>query len=158
MKELFDSLPITAQSVDYLLDTCFLFYILEHRQEKRLIRFCGDNNVALSTFTIEEFVHHHHHMSHEVKTRIRHLLNNGLSLSVVDVPVSPGDPAGERSFVSSVDDRLLSLIPDPSDAVLFAVAIRHHANLITRDKHHLFTTVLENYSHDLGLSVLNNFP
>lgn len=158
MKELFDKLPEVEGTVDYLLDTCFLFYVLDHHLEKRLVEFCNANVVGLSSFTVEEFVHHHHHMSHEVKTRIRHLLNNGVSLKMVDVAVSPGNPEGERSFVSSVDAKLLSIIPDPSDAVLFATALKYDADVITRDKHHLFTTALENYSGQKGIKVLNNFP
>ncbi|MFP4118950.1 MAG: hypothetical protein ACLFTH_02745 [Candidatus Woesearchaeota archaeon] len=158
MKELFDKLPQKTGPVDYLIDTCFLFYVLENRLEKRFVEFCNDYVVAISSFNIEEFVHHHHHMSHEVKIRIRHLLNNGLSLSRLPVPVSPGNPETEKCFVSSIDNHLLSIIPDPSDAVLFAAALKAHAGVLTRDKHHLFTTALENYAGELGIVVLNTFP
>ncbi|MFW5866123.1 MAG: PIN domain-containing protein [Nanoarchaeota archaeon] len=156
MKELFTSLQHKSpREVDYYLDTCFLFHIFTHNLDKDLFSFCNDNVVAVSSFTIAEFLFHHHDMPSSVKKGIRHSIHSGLRLFVVDIDVSPGHPDDERSFVSSIEPRLLSLISDPSDAVLFALALDSKASVITRDKHHLFTTALENYAYDHHVRVLN---
>lgn len=159
MQELFDSLKrITPSDVEYYLDTCFLFHVLSHRLEKELVSFCSQHSVAISSFNIGEFVYHHHDMSSQVKRGVRRLINNGLRLFVVDIEVAPGNPSAEHEYVDRVDTALLELIPDPSDAVLFALALESKASVLTRDKHHLFTTALENYSSDHGIFVYNNFP
>ena len=72
---------------------------------------------------------------------------------VVDVPVHPGDAVGEKAFVNHVDPHLLNIIADPSDAVLIAAALRTGSPVLTKDKHHLFTTVLNNYLNDSGVRV-----
>jgi predicted nucleic acid-binding protein len=72
--------------------------------------------------------------------------------------VSPGDREGERKFIQDFDNELFGIIPDPSDAVLLVAALRTKTNVLTRDKHHLFTTKLENYISEAGIKVYNNFP
>lgn len=156
MKELFNSLP-KVKTADWLLDTCFVYYIFENQKEKELIDFCNNNSVAISSFTIKEILYHSHDVNHMVRNRLRHLIKNNVLLGVIDVPVFPGEIDEEIGYVMGVDEKLIHLIPDHSDAVIAALAVRIHANIITRDKHHLFTIVLEDYFKEKGLLVKNNF-
>lgn len=156
MKELFDSLPRT-ESADVLIDTCFLYFIFEHNHEKEFVKYCEDNVVALPSFTVEEVLHHSHHVSHVFRERFRHLVKEGLKLRVIDISVHLGDPEGEMAFVRNIDEELIHLIPDHSDAVIAAVAVKIKADILTRDKHHLFTTTLQNYFSSKGIAVKNNF-
>jgi len=75
-----------------------------------------------------------------------------------EVPVSPGSSYNEKEFVSSIDGELLKHIADPSDAVLAAAAVTLKGDILTRDKHHLFTSDLSNYFENVGVRVLNNLP
>lgn len=156
MKELFDSLPRTS-SADWLIDTCFLYYIFQHQKEKELIDFCKQHSVAITSFTVEELLYHMHDVKHIVRERLRHLIKESALLAVIDVDVHPGEIDQEIGFVVGVDEQLIHLIPDHSDAVVAAVAVRVGANILTRDKHHLFTTVLSDYLHEKNLTVQNNF-
>lgn len=158
MKELFNQLEKWTLQVDFFIDTCFLYYIFDNQLEKEFVSFCDKYIVALSSFTIEEVLFHRHDVSHVFRERFRHEVSEGLRLYRVDTPVHPGERERERSFVAEFDKALLQLIPDPSDAVLLVVALEHKANVLTRDKHHLFTTKLENFLIDQGISVYNKFP
>ena len=163
MREVFDSLPHTkineplAHHIKYLVDTCFIYYIFE-KHEKEFIEFCKHNSVGFTSFNVEETLFHSHDVGSHFKIRFRHAIKAGLFLNVVDVDVKPGNPYAEKIFVQSLDARLINLIPDPSDAVLAAVAKSISANILTRDKHHLFTQALSNYFGESGLQVLNKLP
>lgn len=156
MRELFNALPRTT-SADWLLDTCFIYYIFEHQKEQELIDFCNKNSVALTSFTVEEIIHHLHHVKDLVRERLRHLIKHGALLNIIEINVHPGEIDQEIGYVVGVDDKLIHLIPDHSDAVLAAAAVKLNANIITRDKHHLFTTLLSDYFKDIGLEVRNTF-
>jgi len=158
MKELFDALEKWDLQVDFFIDTCFLFYIFDKHLEKEFVAFCKTHIVALSSFTIEEALFHRHDVSHVFRERFRHIVKDDLRLYRVSVPVHPGERDIEKLFISDFDKNLLQIVPDPSDAVLLVSAIEHNANILTRDKHHLFTTKLENYLADKGLKVYNSFP
>jgi uncharacterized Fe-S center protein len=71
--------------------------------------------------------------------------------------VSPGDTVAERSFVRSIEPDLLKHIADPSDAVLIAAAIKTRSVIYTKDKHHLFTTKLENYLNVYNIKVFKTY-
>lgn len=163
MKELFDLLaqgdmrsPL-AQQTQYLIDTCFFYEAFAHH-EKEFIEFCKNNAVGITSFNVEEVLFHSHDVNHHIRNRIRSAIKENLNLVVIQAPVSPGDPIAEKEFIEKYDQNLINLIPDPSDAVLAAVASSIGAHVITRDKHHLFTTQLENYFNEKGLKVLNNIP
>ncbi len=159
MKELIESIPKYEKGpVDFVVDTCFLYYLFEKQHEKAFMETCSEHIVVLTSFTAEEFLFHSHDVGHEVRERFRHALKNGLRLFYYELPVKPGDREGEKKFVSEFDENLLKLIPDPSDAVLLVAALTLKADVLTRDKHHLFTTKLENYVYNKGLQVLNNLP
>ncbi len=142
--------------VKYFLDTCFVFNTLG-QHEKELLHFCEENEVGITSFNLEEINFNLHKMSHEIKVRWRDFSKDA-KFEKVEVEVKPGNPENEKNYVSSFDKDLLQIIPDPSDAVLLVSAIKHRANIITRDKHHLFTTELENYLNGYGIRVLNGFP
>lgn len=157
MKELFDRLPRWDLQADYVLDTCFLFYVFDKQLEHKLVKFCQDSIVAITSFTVQELIHHKKDASKLFKERFRHIVSD-LRLYVIQMDVHPGEVVSEREFVNDFDPAILHLVRDPSDAVSLVVALQHGANIITRDKHHLFTTALENYLNEKGLRVLNTFP
>ena len=156
MQELIDNLENNS-SVDYLLDTCFVFYILKKEKTHQLLEFCRKNKVGMSSFNLAEINHVHHRLDGTLNHHLRNFLKQKV-VSCVPVGVIPGDREAERRFVSEFDEKLLHIVPDPSDAVLFVQALQIHATVLTRDKHHLFTTRAENYINEYGIEVLNNFP
>ncbi|NOZ80303.1 MAG: PIN domain-containing protein [DPANN group archaeon] len=158
MKELFAMLPHISPAEAHgqlLLDTCFIIYMLEEQQEKALLK----HDCAILSFTAEELSFVEQHKIHDKsKVRLRHLLKQEHHLKIIDVDVHPGNPDQERSFVRSIEPGLLENIEDPSDAVLIAAAIRTQSNVLTRDKHHLYTSRLENFLNRYGIEVMNRFP
>ncbi len=159
MKELVKILPkYESGPIDFVVDTCFLYYLFEHQHEKAFVETCNEYIVVLTSFTAEEFFFHRHDVNEEVRERFRKTAKNGLRLFYYEVPVSPGNPEAERDFIKSFDSELLTVVPDPSDVILLVVALQLKADILTRDKHHLFTTKLENYVYTRGIQVLNNLP
>ena len=148
MKELVDNLvhvdPSGAEGL-VLLDTCFIFSHLDH---KELL----PEKFATTSFNAEELVYVTTHHLGKMKSRVRNFLKNS-NVVVVDIGVSPGDKDAEKEYVNSVDEHLLQHIADPSDAVLIATALRTKSNVLTKDKHHLFTSELINYLSDKGVKV-----
>lgn len=156
MQELIDSLEKSSK-VDYLLDTCFLLYALEKEKAKQLLEFCGSNSVGISSFNLDEINHVHHKLDGTINHHLRKFLKSR-AVCCVPVAVRPGDREGERKYVADFEEKVLQLVPDPSDAVLLVLALNIHANILTRDKHHLFTTAAENYLGEYGIEVLNGLP
>jgi hypothetical protein len=58
--------------------------------------------------------------------------------------------------VHGIDPELIQLVPDHSDAVIAALAYKIKANILTRDKHHLFTVDLQNYFSQKNIRIQNN--
>jgi predicted nucleic acid-binding protein len=148
MKELVDKLKhVSVDEAEglVLLDTCFIFSHLEH---KELL----PEKFATTSFNAEELVHVTTHHLGKMKRRVRDFLKKS-NIVVVDIDVSPGSCDNEKEYVSSVDADLLKHIADPSDAVLIATALRTKSNVLTKDKHHLFTSDLINYLSDKGVKV-----
>lgn len=144
MKELFDSLKHVDSVDGYIfLDTCFVFYLLENN-----ISLKKEFNYAISSFNVEELIVHH-----KDKIGLRRFVKS-YPFVVVDVDVHIGDWDSEKKFVNSVDKDLLKYVKDPSDAVLMAVAVKNNSSILTRDKHHLFTVVLENFLKKYKLKVI----
>lgn len=155
MKELLDALPkinLTQAKNLVFVDTCFLVHCMEKGFGKKLISI---PNLALTSFNAEELVHIHHHLQHHINTSLRSFLKQG-KFQFVDVPVHPGNRLEEISFVGDIDRQLLRYVHDPSDAVLIAAAIATKSDVLTRDKHHLFTVDLENFLDKYGISVYND--
>ncbi|USN45441.1 MAG: PIN domain-containing protein [Candidatus Woesearchaeota archaeon] len=150
MKELFALLPTVSGSGHTFIDTCFFLWLLEHDALHKLEKV---SDPVFCSFTCDELVLVEHRIS-EKKSELRHYLKN-CSLSRFVIPVHPGDVLGEKSFVASIEPRLLELVADPSDAVLAAAALQTRSHILTRDKHHLFTSALDNFFHERGISVSN---
>jgi hypothetical protein len=156
MKELIESLEITDK-VDYLLDTCFVYYMFNNDHIKKLIRFCQNNNVGMTSFNLEELDFNHHKLNGNTVHHLRDFLKKK-NISRVDIPVFPGNPQAEKNYISKFDSEILNVVKDPSDAVMFVAALKIGASIITRDKHHVFTAAAENYSSKYKIEVLNNLP
>ena len=135
-----------------LLDTCFFINIFDKSQQKHLEEFCDNHNVALTSFNAAELFFNMHHLHEKTKDHIRHFLKKKL-VSILDISVNPGTKSHEIAFVELTDPELLKHVSDPSDAVLVAVAIRTNATILTKDKHHLFTSQLENFLNKYHIKV-----
>jgi hypothetical protein len=155
MKELIDLLN-KSTDVSYLLDTCFFIDAFKSDKVKRLVELCKNNRVGMSSFNLSEFINIHHHFDGELNHHIRGFFKENILFSV-PVEVEPGDKAGEHAYVTGFDEEILKFIPDPSDAVLFTLAIKIHSDILTKDRHHMFTAAAENYSNKFKIKVMNEF-
>lgn len=133
-----------------LIDTCEIIRLFEDKQEKELL----NSDIAVCSFNEEELLYLEHR--HKIDVRLRHKMKKFFvdnKIPIIPVPVTPGQRKEEKRYVDSVNKNLLRLIPDPSDAVLAACALQHNANIVTRDRHHLYTAKLENLFQENGISV-----
>ena len=137
-----------------LLDTCLIIYEILGQRENKLIKFCEENNVLITSFNVEELKHVMKKLGHE-KKKIKHFLENA-KITIIDVPVSLGEIEKEKKYADKTNTELLKKIKDPSDAVLVTAAIKSASDIITRDKHHLFTTILEEELKEYGLTIYND--
>lgn len=156
MRELVNS--IKRISIDdarnfILLDTSFIINILEHHKHLNLLK---DYTLGVTSFNMEEILYIEHKLEHEDKKIIKKFLKHPL-FYIVEIPVHPGNYDEERKFVNSVDEELLKTVSDPSDAVLIATAIKTRSTVMTKDKHHLFTTTLEEFLKRYNLKVYKDF-
>ncbi len=155
MRELFNCLT----KYDYdsgtglpLLDTCFFIYSFEKDREREI----NDFQFAMTSFNIEELCHVMHKLHESVKKDVRKFLHrHSGNISVLSLPIHPGNRQHEVDFVESVDPEILHHCHDPSDAVLLAAAIKTKSDIYTRDKHHLYTVQLENFLKKYGIKVFN---
>lgn len=161
MKEIFEKLPhvdITDSSArEYvLLDTCFFIHTFEHQKGHKLKDLIAAKSVGMTSFNVEEFLYKEHVVDERVREYARKFLKIH-PITIIDVDVHPGNIAQERGFVLNADPEILKDVPDASDAVLIAAAVRTHSIVLTKDKHHLFTVKLENYLNKHGISVHKEF-
>jgi predicted nucleic acid-binding protein len=160
MKEIFEQLP--RKSLDdvrghVLLDTCFFIHTFEHQKEHQLKELLDKFNVAMTSFNAEEFLLKEHVVDERVREYARKFLKKYPTISLVMIDVHPGDRITEKSYVNGIDPELLADIPDASDAVLIATAIKTNSKVLTKDKHHLFTVLLENYIKKYNLEVYKEY-
>ncbi|MAG78664.1 hypothetical protein CL616_04850 [archaeon] len=147
MKEIFESKKKVSwreASNLVLLDTCFIIDCVMRRKKIKL------DNIGITSFNAEELIHVERRL--KGKRAMRNFLRD-TNFTLVEVPVSPGSWMQEKEFVQSVNHGLLQNIADASDAVLIAAAIQTKSDVLTKDKHHLFTTKLENFLYDYGIRV-----
>jgi predicted nucleic acid-binding protein len=156
MKELIDNLEKT-DSVDYLIDTCFFIDVFKKDKVKKLVEFCKNNWVGMSSFNLQELLHIHHKFPGQMNHHIRSFLKQKILFNV-PIDLFPGNQDAEKNYIINFDSEILRVIQDPSDAILFVLAIKSHANILTKDKHHIFTAAAENYSEKFNIKVLNEFP
>jgi PIN domain nuclease of toxin-antitoxin system len=155
MKELLEQLKRATLPVDraVLLDTCYLFYMAEHQKLSQIDELAKKRQVLISTFNAEELLLKSHHIADPIKDRLRHWLKQEPNIQLLTVNVHPGQWLEEKNFVKSINPGILARIPDASDAVLFAQALQNKCDVLTKDKHHLFTTLLENFAQHGGIRV-----
>lgn len=161
MREIFEKLPHINIGDDsareyILLDTCFFIHTFEHQKEHKLKDLIAAKNVGMTSFNVEEFLYKEHVVDERVREYARKFLKM-YPITIINVGVHPGNIAQEREFVSATDPDILKDVPDASDAVLIAAAIRTKSIVLTKDKHHLFTVKLENYLNKHGISVHKEF-
>ncbi|MFA5796780.1 MAG: PIN domain-containing protein [Candidatus Woesearchaeota archaeon] len=162
MKEIFEKLPHIAHTSEdakqiILLDTCFFIHTFEHQKEHELKLLMNRYKVAMTSFNVEEFLFNEHRVDERVREYARKFLKKYPEFTVITIPVSPGNREAEKEFVHSVDPTLLQKVPDASDAVLMATGIVTQSTILTKDKHHLFTTKLENYLQKYDLAVYKEY-
>ena len=157
MKELTDNLDHVnnIEQGSILLDTCFFISCFKHAKNIRALETM--QNLRMTSFNIGELLHVERHLNHELKTRIRKFLHKAKNLKILNIDVRPGEWNAERSFIDNVDPELLKHVHDPSDAVLIAAAIRSHADILTKDKHHLYTSDLANFLNKYNLRIEKEF-
>ena len=155
MKELFDHFESASYPVQHgvLLDTCFLFYMAEHQRLDQIDDLAKRRQVLISSFNAEEVGLKSHQVHEPIKERLRHWLKNENNIKMLPVNVHPGQWLEEQQFVKSVNPGILARMHDASDAVLFAQALQNGCDILTRDKHHLFTQLLENFAEHQGIKV-----
>jgi predicted nucleic acid-binding protein len=162
MKELFEKLPKLdfkdKNASEYvLIDTCFFIHIFENQHEHQLKELTEKYATAMTSFNVDKFLLKEHVVDERVRENARKFLKHNPNLTIIDVPVQPGNYEDEKFFVHSIDPELLKEIPDASDAVLMATAIKTNSTVLTKDKHHLFTIKLENYVKKYDLKVYKEF-
>jgi len=140
-----------------LLDTCFFIHTFEHQKEQHLRDLMEKRQVAMTSFNVEEFLYKEHSVDERVREYARKFLKKYPDITIINVPVSPGNREQEKMFVNLIDPNLLSEIPDPSDAVIMIAGITTNSVILTKDKHHLFTTKLENYLQKYNLKVFKEY-
>lgn len=159
MKEIFMALPrkeLSETNNYVLLDTCFFIHTFEHQKDHQLKELVEKYDVGMTTFNAEEFLLKEHVVDERVREYARKFLKN-YPITIINVNVHPGNRITEKEFVNSIDPSLLAEIPDASDAVLIAAAIKTSSTVLTKDKHHLFTVKLENYMKKYNLEVYKEY-
>jgi len=133
-----------------LFDTCAIINLFENNKEEELL----DSSAAVCSFNRDELtkVTHRHSLNIHLRHTIRKFFQEH-KIKIIEVSVIPGQREQEKEYVNSVEPELLRLIPDPSDAVLAACAFENRANIITRDRHHLYTAKLENLFSKFDIKV-----
>jgi predicted nucleic acid-binding protein len=162
MRELFENLKhidIGSEEAKkkVLIDTCFFIHVFEHQKNSQLLDLTKSRDVAITSFNVEEFLFKEHVVDERVREYARKFLKHNANLNIISIGVSPGNRAAEKEFVNSIDPNLLQEVADASDAVLIAVAIKTGSSVLTKDKHHLFTTKLENYLQKYNIRVYKEF-
>jgi len=159
MKEIFQILPhreLNDARNMVLIDTCFFIHTFEHQKDHQLRELAEKFDVGMTTFNAEEFLFKEHVVDERVREYARKFLKVH-PITLVTIDVHPGNRQSEKNFVNSIDSDLLNEIPDASDAVLMAVAIKTSSTILTKDKHHLFTVKLENYIQKYNLEVYKEY-
>jgi len=159
MKEVFQALPHKelGEGNNYvLLDTCFFIHTFENQKEHQLKELVEKFDVGMTSFNAEEFLFKEHVVDERVREYARKFLKVH-PITIIKIDVHPGNRVAEKEFVNSIDSSLLSEIPDASDAVLIAAAIKTDSTVLTKDKHHLFTVKLENYMKKYNLEVYKEY-
>ena len=80
MRELIEHLDIN-KDVKYILDTCFLFYMLKNGHDKALLTFCKSNSVGMTSFNLSEVEHVHHRLPGTLNHHVRNFFKETVNIS-----------------------------------------------------------------------------
>jgi len=152
MKELFDKFPKMnlEQAKDLILiDTCFFISVFEHPEHIK--QFSNLKNKAMTSFNVKELIKVDHKLK-KIKHTIRKFLENN-EFPIINIGVQPGNRQKEEEFINTIEPDLLKYCKDPSDAVLLAVAIKSNSNILTKDKHHIFNAIMENFANNHHINI-----
>ncbi len=160
MKELLQNLECieVSQAQGYtLIDTCYLIHIFEHHEKiKQFKEQLQEGKYAITSFNIEELMHVEHKLNKKIKEEIRKFLKEKEEIDIITIDVHPGDRASEEEYVRSINPELIHIMhEDISDGVLFATAIQIGADIITRDKHHLYNQIAEKFANEHNIDIRN---
>jgi len=153
MKELIQKIKhVKLENVNggIFLDTCFFIDLMKHPDKMKDLE--KHKNIYISSFNMEELMHVEPRMKKMIKVNLRRMLHHP-SFAIVDVNVNPYNKDSEIDFVNSVDEDLLEKVRCAPDAVLIAIAIKAKADVVTKDKHHLFNVKLENFIKKYDIKV-----
>lgn len=140
----------------YILDTCFLIYEIEKGNTRKLENFCKENACYLNSFNVEELEKVERRIPN-IKHAVESFLKKKL-IKIIKLDIHIGDVNTEKLFAEDTDKELLKKIADPSDAVMVAAGIQTKSDILTRDKHHVFTIEVEKEISKFGIKILNTFP
>lgn len=140
-----------------LLDSCFFLNLFENHKQYMLSEFISNNNVCLTSFNAAEILHRLNRFDEKVFHNISHFLFSSPNITILDINVYPGNKTAEVNYVTEIGPELLNIIPDPSDAVLAACAIKFNSDIITKDRHHLYTNDLKHFFEKHNLEVYDDF-
>jgi hypothetical protein len=159
MQELFDNLKriLMDDRIDYLIDTCFFIHVFEKDHVNQLKKLLSSKVCAMTSFNAEEFIYKSNNF-HLIKHKVRKFLSSCPRLYILEIDIHPGDNKKEHEFVKSIISGLDAKEHDPSDAVLLAAAVKAGADVLTRDKHHIFNVIIENYLSKYKIKILNKMP
>lgn len=149
-----ESLEFFRSKQSVVLDTCFIVHEVLSQREKELLDFCEENVVLITSFNLSEIKKVSKKLGHN-KKRIKDFLDRA-SAYLVEVPVDLGEWDKEKDYVNGFDPNILRKVRDASDAVLVVAAIKSGSDILTRDKHHLFTSSLSDELRSYGLNVFND--
>ncbi len=152
MKELFDKFPkIKLEDAKdlILIDTCFFISVFKHPEHIK--QFSKLKNKAMTSFNIKELITVDHKLK-KLKHPIRKFLENN-EFPIINIDVHPGNRQKEEEFIKTIEPNLLKYCKDPSDGVLLATAIKTKSNILTKDKHHIFNAIMENFANKHNINI-----
>ena len=152
MKELYQELPevVEDERKNFIIDTCFLIDCIKNNKIKDIERLSETYDLVLVDLNFQEL--DHIHLDDDVKIVLRKMLKEKLFYKY-HTGVNIGNWDDEEQYVKFCDKELLKIISDKSDAVIVAAAEKINAHVMTKDKHHLFTSELENYINKKGIRI-----
>lgn len=159
MKELLDNLGTIdkEKAIGFtLIDTCYIVHVFEHHEKiEQFRKQLKKGKYAITSFNIEELMHIEHKLNKKIKEALRQFLKEKEDLEIIRIDVHPGEREREKEYIRSIEPYILKLIKDNSDGVLYATALDINADIITRDKHHLYNQISERFANKHRINIMN---
>ena len=159
MKELLDNLELIDKEkvIGFkLIDTCYIIHVFEHHEKiEQFRKQLKNGKYAITSFNIEELMHIEHKLNKRIKEALRKFLKEKEDLKIIKVDVHPGEREKEKEYIRGIEPEILKLVKDNSDGVLYATALDINADIITRDKHHLYNQISERFANKHRINIIN---